>query len=98
MDSIVEFTENVLGIKLTEYQRKLLIMAYEHKNELDGEVKMFVDKAKGNDIKQTFIDYMTSACSITDGEYQSYLEGNGVSPYSDYGMCESCPYWKEETE
>ena len=98
MDSIVEFTEKLLGIKLMEHQRKLLIMAYEHKNELDGEVKMFVDKAKGNDIKQTFIDHMISDCSITDEEYQLYLEGNGVSPCSDYGMCESCPYWKEEAE
>lgn len=92
MDSIVEFTENVLGIKLTEYQRKLLIMAYEHKNELNEKVKISVNKVKGNDIKQTFIDYMMSGCSITDEEYQSYLEGNGVSPCSDYGMCENCPY------
>lgn len=30
-------------------------------------------------------------CTITDEEFDSYKEDNGVSPCSDYGMCEACP-------
>ena len=31
---IVEFTESILGLKLTEFQKKLLRTYYEHKDEM----------------------------------------------------------------
>lgn len=33
-------------------------------------------------------------CTITDEEFDSYKKENGdVSPCSEYGMCENCPWW-----
>lgn len=37
---------------------------------------------------------IVDGCNIYEEEYDMYLEDNGVSPCSDYGMCENCPYWE----
>lgn len=34
-----------------------------------------------------------NVCDIDDEEFNKYEQENGVSPCSDYGMCENCPYF-----
>ena len=31
-------------------------------------------------------------CTITDDEYEVFVDGWGNSPCSEYGMCENCPW------
>jgi hypothetical protein len=38
-------------------------------------------------------------CTLTDEEYEKFVDGWGASPCSEYGACELCPFndeWSEE--
>lgn len=40
-------------------------------------------------------------CTITDEEYEEFVDGWGDGPCSEYGMCENCPWsttYVEESE
>lgn len=31
-------------------------------------------------------------CTATDKDFEEYEQGNGITPCSDYGDCQYCPY------
>ena len=33
-------------------------------------------------------------CDITDEEYEAFIDGNGISPCSDFGDCNNCPFYE----
>lgn len=38
-------------------------------------------------------------CTLTDSEHEAFAEDYGVSPCSEYGGCENCPWsdsWVED--
>jgi hypothetical protein len=34
----------------------------------------------------------SSNCTATDKDFEEYEQGNGITPCSDYGDCQYCPY------
>ena len=37
-----------------------------------------------------------SKCTITDEEFEEFVDGNGISLCSDFGDCENCPFCETE--
>lgn len=38
------------------------------------------------------VDVTYNFCTLTDEEYQVYLNEHRSDPCTDYGSCETCPY------
>jgi len=45
---IVEFTESILGIKLTEFQKKFLRTYHEHKDEATETLYLYINRSNKN--------------------------------------------------
>lgn len=37
-------------------------------------------------------------CTITEKEYEDFIDGYGDSPCSEYGACEFCPFSDKESD
>ena len=60
-------------------------------------MKELKELAENQEIKES--ERMTEdTCTITEKEYEDFIDGYGDSPCSEYGACEFCPFSDKESD